>query len=336
MQNNNFFKNLKQTFIVAEIGNNHEGSLKNAKRLIDEASKARVDAVKFQTCEPENFISRLDLPRIKKLKKVKFSENQIFELSKYAKKKKLIFFSTPLDLNSAKFLNKVSKIFKIASCDNDYLDLIDQVLSYKKPTIISTGLVSIKFLKKLEKRIFSKFKKNQPSLAFLHCVSSYPTKKNEVNLNSIKLMQDTLKNSVIGYSDHTKGIKACIYAVAAGAKIIEKHFTLDKKFSKNFDHHISSDPKEMKKLVNQIRDLEVYLGQNKKTPSLNEITNEKKLRRSIFYSKNLKAKSKIKKKDLIMKRPGIGLNFKDKNKIINKILFKNVYKDQIVQLGDFV
>jgi len=335
MKNFSFFKDLKKTFIIAEIGNNHEGSFANAKKLILEAAKAKVDAVKFQTCEPEKFISNLDVERIKKLNRVKFSKEQILKLQKYAKKKGIIFFSTPLDFSSAKLLKGICPIIKIASCDNDYLDLIYEVLTYKVPIIISTGLVDIKYLKSLEKKLIYKFKNKNPQLAFLHCISSYPAKKSEVNLNVINEMKKSLKHSVIGYSDHTKGIQACVYAVAAGARIIEKHFTLDKKFSKNFDHHLSANPKEMKKLVNKIRDLEIYLGQSKKSIVSSEKKNIKILRRSVFYVKNLKSNHFIKKDDLIMKRPGIGLAYKDIQNIINKKLLKNVMKDQLVNFKDF-
>jgi len=333
-KNFSFYK--KKTFIIAEIGNNHEGNYSLAKKLISKAADCEVDAVKFQTCIPENFISNLDPERIKKLNKVSFSKKQLVSLSNYAKKKKIIFFSTPLDLNSAKFLNKFCPIFKVASCDNNYYDLIDEICKYNKPLIISSGMADIKLLKKLEKKIFKKINnKKKFQLAFLHCVSSYPADATAVNLNSIKYMKNKLKKSIIGYSDHTKGIKTCIYAVAIGAKIIEKHFTINKKYSKNFDHHLSADPNEMKKMVQEIRYLEKIQGDEFKKINKDEKKNIKTLRRSFFYKKNIKKNRIIKNSDLIMLRPGIGISNEYKKLLVGKFLSKNVKKGSLVRFGDF-
>ena len=182
-------KNYKnKVFIVAEIGNNHEGNFEIAKKLIKKAAECKVDAVKFQTFEPNLFYAKSEKKKLKKLKKFFLSIDQFKKLSYIAKKNNLVFFSTPLDLNSAKKLNKFQKIFKIASSDNNYLDLIDLVSKFKKDLIISTGFSDLKLLNKIYKLVNKNWKKlkNKPSLAFTHCVSSYPTRFEESNIFTIK------------------------------------------------------------------------------------------------------------------------------------------------------
>jgi len=260
------FKN--KVMIIAEIGNNHEGSFKLAKKLIEKAAKAGVDAVKFQTFETEKFVNDIDQLRYKRYKKFELSKEDFYKLSKFAKSKKLIFISTPLDIQSATYLSKCVDYFKISSGDNNYFQLIEKVLSYKKPVIISTGLLDhsgiIDLLKLIKKRKFPMKK-----IFFLHCVSDYPVKDNEANLISIKYLRDKFKMN-IGYSDHTLGVEASIMAVAFGAKIIEKHFTINKNYSNFRDHKLSADPKEMLKLVRSVRRSSIMNGVYTKKISKNE------------------------------------------------------------------
>ena len=271
-----------KVLIVAEIGNNHEGSFKLAKQLIKKAAKAGVDAVKFQTFTAEKFINDTDQLRYNRYKKFELSKKDFYNLSKFAKSKKLIFISTPLDIQSAIYLNKCVDYFKIASGDNNYLQLIKKVLSFKKPIIISTGLLGdleIADLIKLIKKNHFPMKK----VFFLHCVSDYPVKDNEANLTSIKYLKDKFKIN-IGYSDHTLGIEASINAVAYGAQIIEKHFTIDKNYSNFRDHKLSADPIEMMKLVKSVRRSSIMVGKYEKKISKGEKKNLKLIRRS-FYAK---------------------------------------------------
>ena len=257
------FSNLKKTFIIAEIGNNHEGNFSLAKKLIVEAKKSGADAVKFQTFIPDCFVSVREKERIKKLNKFQLSFDEFKKLSIFAKKNKINFFSTPLDLKSAKFLNSIQQTFKIASSDSNFSPLLRLIASFNKNMILSSGMTemnTIKTSKNLIFNIWKKNKKNKKKLILMHCVSSYPTPHSSANLLAIKTLEKTFKDCIIGYSDHTIGISAATTAVVLGAKVIEKHFTIDKNFSDFRDHQLSSDPKEMRELVERIRTIEVTLG----------------------------------------------------------------------------
>ena len=259
------FNPSKNIFIIAEIGNNHEGNFNIAKKLIKAAADSGVDAVKFQTFITKDFVSS-DHPSFERLKKFEFTHQQFLELKRFANKKNLNFISTPLDFKSASFLKRNCKIIKIASGDNNFYDLINIFLNYNKQLVISTGMMNnntindlIKFIKKKSGNKF--LKKN---LCLLHCISSYPAEDNSLNLMSIKYLSDKYKEINIGYSDHSVGGDACIAAAALGAKIIEKHFTLSNNFSNFRDHKLSLNPADMKIMVKKIRKVEVQLGKYEK------------------------------------------------------------------------
>jgi len=326
----------KKVFIVAEIGNNHEGSFKVAKKLILKAKKCNVDAVKFQTFNPLNFYQKNQTKKIKKLKKYCLSHEQLKKLSAFAKKKRLIFFSTPLDLESATKLNKIQNVFKIASSDNDYFDLIKHISNFNKDIIISTGFSKLNLLKKIEKtirRIWKK-KKFNLNLSFLHCVSSYPTEFDQSNLFAIKTLKKKFKNCIIGYSDHTKGIFSCLIAVILGARIIEKHFTLDKNFSNFRDHQLSADPDEMATLVKNIRSLERMENLNIIKPQESEKKTYKLSRRSCVLINDLKKDQIIKYDNIVGLRPLKGVSIFNKEKIINKKVNKNMKAGAIINYKD--
>jgi len=313
------FKNLNRTndiFIIAEIGNNHEGNFNTAVKLIREAKKSGVDAVKFQTYKTENFINKFEKKRFKKLKSFELTFEQFYKLSKIAKKNNLKFISTPLDLVSANFLEKIVDFFKIASGDNNYYELINQVLNYKKPTIISTGLTNLRDLKNLlnfvKKKNFSLSK-----LAFLHCVSSYPVEKQYANLLSIKFLKKELPIT-IGYSDHTIGIAAPLGAVTLGAKIIEKHFTLDNNFSSFRDHKLSLNPKRMKEMVSAARVIPPMLGREEKKVNKEEIKTLRLMRRSLYAKNEIMRGQKILRNDINIVRPFVHLKPEDLKILIGK------------------
>ena len=323
----------KKVFIVAEIGNNHEGSFKIAKKMIYKAAAAGVDAVKFQTFLPEHFVSFKDQSRLNKLRGFQLSYEQFKSLSKIAKKKRLIFFSTPLDIKSAKFLNTIQPIFKIASGDNNFYPLIDTVAKFGKPIIVSTGVAKIDQIKKVYNKIlkvWSKKKKNNRNLAFLHCVSSYPVPNEQTNLASIIYLKKLFPDVVVGYSDHTIGINAAVLSVIAGARIVEKHFTLDKNLSDFRDHKLSADPREMRLMVNKIREAEKMLGKEEKKIQMCEKEMNISGRRSIAVARNLKSGTKLKKLDLIWVRPGKGFSPGNEKKIIGKKLNKSLNMGEII------
>ena len=318
-----------RTFIIAEIGNNHEGSYKIAKKLISLAAKAKVDAVKFQTFKTEDYINNKDKKRFARLKKFQLKEQEFIRLALYAKSKKLKFISTPFDIRSAIFLNKIVDSFKISSGDNNYYQLIKKVLSFKKHTIISTGLLSFNEIKNL----VSFIKKNRfplSKLSLLHCVSAYPVKDNEANLNSISFLKKKLKMP-IGYSDHTIGTEASVAATCLGAEIIEKHFTIDNNFSDFRDHKLSSDPDEMKRLVNLIRKTETILGKFNKNISKTEKINKKTTRRSIFAKTEIKKDEKITYEKIKIVRPAEGLEPLMLSRILGKKVLKKIKESEPIK-----
>ena len=323
----------KKVFVVAEIGNNHEGNFELAKDMIKEAAVAGVDAVKFQTFIPEKFVSFLDQSRINRLRSFQFSYKQFKELSKVAKKKGLIFFSTPLDLDSAKFLNTIQPIFKISSGDNNFYPLIDTVASFCKPMIISTGASDIRSLQKLYDRIskiWSSKEKRYQNLSFLHCVSSYPVPNEQVNLASIRYLKKMFPKIVIGYSDHTLGIDAAVLSVVAGARIVEKHFTLDKNYSDFRDHQLSADPEEMGIMVDEIRKAEKLLGKEEKKTQTCEKGMKIEGRRSIAVARDLPAGTKLSSVHLTWLRPAKSFLPGDEKKILGKKLRKDLKMGTII------
>jgi len=322
------FKNLKKTFIIAEIGNNHEGNYKNAIKLIDKAKKSGVDAVKFQTFETKNFVNKSEKKRFSRFTNFELSKKNFKKLSIYARKNGLKFISTPLDINSAKYLSNIVDIFKISSGDNNYFELIKTCAKYKKPLIISTGLINLleinRILKNLKELNFPLKK-----LSFLHCVSDYPVQFGEANLLSIRLLKNKLPIT-IGYSDHVIGDESCIVAVSFGAKIIEKHFTLNNNFSNFRDHKLSLNPDDMKKMVMKIRKVESMLGFYKKVISKNELKNFKSMRRSLYFTKDLQKGTILEKKHFKIVRPFNKFGPEDIKNFLGKKLKKNVKDSDIV------
>lgn len=326
------FLNKKKIFIVAEAGNNHEGSLKVAKKLIDKAAFAGADAIKFQTFNVESFVNKKEKKRVKQLNKYSLKINDFKKLSLYAKKKKIIFFSTPLDLKSATKLKKLQKLFKISSGDNNYFDLIKLTCSFGRPIIVSTGLADMKLIQKVYK-FLKKNKKIQFSkrnFALLHCVSSYPVPTTQANLLSIEFMKKNFKSISIGYSDHTIGMTACFVAASLGANVIEKHFTLDNNYSKFRDHKLSLNPQDFKEMVKKIREIENLLGKKEKNLKKCEIVGLKSSRRGLAFVSNLKKGHRLKSKDLIGLRPEKYFSVEKKLSFIGKTLKKNVLSGEFL------
>ena len=326
------FKKLKKTFIVAEIGNNHEGDIKLAKKLIYLAAKAGADAVKFQTFKTDFFIKKNEKKRFKRLKKFEFSHKDFLSLKRTAQKNKILFMSTALDFESANFLKKNTKIIKIASSDNNFFPLIKNLLLSKKFLIISTGMIDMKNLKEIINFVYKFVGKNvaHKKVAFLHCVSNYPVEPQYANLNSIRyLLQET--DFCIGYSDHTIGVEACLASVALGAKIIEKHFTIDKKFSNFRDHSISSDFSELKNIILSIRKLEKLLGEKGKFIQKIEKKILKSTRRASYSSKKIEAGELITINNTKFLRSSGVKNFLSLKDIIGKKARNRIKVNQIIK-----
>tara|TARA_Y100000590_G_scaffold468827_1_gene653351 strand:- start:277 stop:1284 length:1008 start_codon:yes stop_codon:yes gene_type:complete len=328
------FKNIfskNKPIIVAEIGNNHEGNFNRAIKLIDAAVNSGADAVKFQTYRVESYysIKYTDKKRLKRLKKFQLSFDQFKKLSVYSKKKKIVFYSTPFDIESALFLNKIQKLFKISSGDNNFLPLIKLIRTFNKPIVLSTGLLKYEEIKKIIKEFSNYNYKNK--LAILHCVSKYPALNNDLNLNSITFLKKKIPQYEIGYSDHSLTIDSCKAAMALGSYMVEKHFTLDKNISDFHDHKISANPKEFKELVKFSNDIYEMLGKFQKFPKKSETKNIKNFRRSPYANKDISKGSKIYFNDITWLRP-IKISACNNIKLIkNKKATNNIKKGDLIK-----
>ncbi len=321
----------EKVFIIAEIGNNHEGNFSLAEEMICLAAESGADAVKFQTIVPEKLVSLKQVDRINQLKKFQLSYENFKELSLIAEKEGVVFLSTPFDIESALFLNEFLPAFKISSGDNNFFPLIDIVAKTGKPIIMSTGLMTESEVKKsvnFIKRVWEKNKINQ-ELALLHCVSSYPTLIEDANLLSIVELQKISDN--VGYSDHTNGIDAAIISIALGARIVEKHFTIDNNYSDFRDHQLSANPNSFREMVFKIRQTEKLLGNNSINPRNKEIENKPYLRRSIVAKYDLPKSHVILPEDLDWVRPGKGLSPGNEKKIIGKKLKNSIKAGEIIK-----
>jgi N,N'-diacetyllegionaminate synthase len=326
-----------KVIIVAEIGNNHEGNFELAMEMINSAYESGADAVKFQTFIPEHYVSAVTDPeRVEKLGSFQLSFSEFEILKAESDRLGICFFSTPFDLKSAKFLNNIQSLFKISSGDNDFQALLKLTASFGKNLIISTGLCKDADVEAIYKLVMNIWKNTGSSaeLALLHCVSSYPVPDDEANLLAITTLKEKFPDVVIGYSDHVKGIEACLGAVALGARIIEKHFTLDKNYSTFRDHQLSSDPEEFKSLTLSIRRLETMLGEGSKIIQPCEEDIIKVARRSIASSKELAAGHIITTSDITWVRPGAGFSCKQESEILGKKLLRSVTKSQIFTKED--
>ena len=320
--------------IVAEIGNNHEGSFALAEEMIHRAADAGADAVKFQTFHTEQYVSQSNMDRFNRLKSFELTYDEFEALGNAAKKAGVIFLSTPFDLDSAEFLNNIVPAFKISSGDNNFYPLIAKIAGFGKPIMLSSGLAEMDRLYKSKDLIEEKWKSLQvdPGLAVLHCVSSYPVCRSEANLGAIRQIESKL-GCVVGYSDHTMGIEAAVLSVALGARIVEKHFTIDKNYSDFRDHQLSADPTEMVQLVRRIRETQEYIGTGQKVLQESEKANENLIRRSIAAKRDLAAGTRISAEDIAWVRPGGGLEPGREELVLGRKLGDSVYCGEMITLA---
>lgn len=325
-------------FIIAEAGVNHNGSVKLAKKLIDKAKEAGVDAVKFQTFKTENIVTikakqaKYQMKNIGKqesqsqymmLKRLELSSSDFRNLKRYCDKKKIIFLSTPHSgKKDVDLISKLCPAIKVGSGDLTNLPILEYIAKKQLPIILSTGMATLKEVKEAVKTILPTNKK----LILLHCTTNYPTPLNEVNLKAILTMRREFKLP-IGYSDHTEGINVSLVAVAFGACVVEKHFTLDKNLP-GPDHKASLEPKELKEMVKVIRETEKALGSGIKKPTKSEEKIKKVVRKSIVANIDIQKGSKIVTDMLIIKRPGTGeIKAKDYYKLLGKKSKRDIKKN---------
>ncbi len=302
------FKDRTKSLIIAEVGNNHEGDMGAARELVDRAAETGADAVKFQTFITEKFTAPTDPARIERLKQFQLSFDQFSELAERARAKGLMFFSTPLDLDSARFLATVVDAVKIASGDNTFWPLIECCADSGKPMIISTGISGEAEIREAVDRVSARWTLAgiTGDLALLHCIVSYPAPAEQANLGAIAALKAAFPNQTVGYSDHTMGLDAAVIAVAMGARVIEKHFTLANDYSDFRDHQLSANPTDMADLVRRIRAVEAMTG----TGALGTMDCERDLvtpvRRSIAAARDLPAGHVLTIDDIVWLRPGDG------------------------------
>ena len=315
----------KRIMIVAEIGNNHEGDFALAQDLIGLAAEAGAHAVKFQTYRTEQYISRREERRFARLKSYELSPEQFAQLSDVASATGLLFFSTPLDLPSVAVLAPLVSALKIASGDNTFFPLLEAAAQTGKPIILSAGLATIAELRASVAVIERTWAANaiKQKLAILHCVSSYPVRPHEANLAAIQQLRDVFRCTV-GYSDHTLGIDAAALSVALGARIVEKHFTIDKHHSDFRDHQLSADPAEFGELVQRIQSFTTLIGHGRKTPQSGERVGLESMRRSIAARRELSAGTVIVADDLTWVRPAGGIAPGDERRLLGRKLKQHV------------
>ena len=325
-----------KTFIIAEAGVNHNGSMEIAKRLIDKAAEAGVDCVKFQTYIAENVMSKYapkaeyqvnntgcEESQLDMVKKLELSFEDFEELKRYTEDKGLMFLSTPFDLESCDFLNNLGlNIFKIPSGEITNLPYLRKINSFKKDVILSTGMAALDEIQ----AALDVLKDCKVSL--LHCTTEYPCPYDAVNMNAMLTMKEKF-NLPVGYSDHTQGIEIPVMAAAMGAQIIEKHFTLDKNME-GPDHKASLEPDELKQMVKAIRNVEKAFGDGKKEPQPAEIKNIAIARKSIIAKCNIKKGEIFTEKNLTTKRPGNGISPMKWDEIIGTAATKDYLEDELI------
>lgn len=327
-----------KSFIIAEAGVNHNGSVELAKKLVDAAKEAGADAVKFQTFKTKNLVTKDarkaeyqiknsgEESQYEMIKKLELSGNEFWEIAKYSEDKGIIFLSSPFDAESVDLLDKIDiPAFKIASGEITNFPLLKRIAKKQKPVILSTGMSTIG---EVEEAI-NLIEKYNDDIILMHCLTNYPAKKEDTNLNVIKTLEYTFKRPV-GFSDHTSGIEMSVAAVALGSCVIEKHFTIDRSLP-GPDHKASLEPQELSEMVKAIRNIENGLGNGVKKPTDDEIKIKKLVRKSIVAKEDIPKGSVIEEEMLDIKRPGTGIEPKYLDELVGKELIKDVKKDDLLK-----
>jgi N,N'-diacetyllegionaminate synthase len=333
---------MTKTLIIAEAGVNHNGDIQLAKKLIDAAANAGVDYVKFQTFKSDKLVSKnaekasyqkentgdSSESQLKMLQKLELSEADHLELIAYCKSKQIKFLSTAFDLDSIAFLNELNiDLFKVPSGEITNYPYLEKIGSLGKPIIISTGMATIQDIENAI-NIVTKNGASLNDITVLHCNTEYPTPMHDVNLKAMQAIADRF-NVPIGYSDHTLGIEIPIAAVALGATVIEKHFTLDKTL-KGPDHKASLEPDELKNMVTSIRHIEKALGHGKKEPTQSELKNKDIARKSIVASKTISKGDIFSEDNITTKRPGNGISAMEWPNVIGTTAKRDYLEDDLI------
>lgn len=332
----------RKTFIIAEAGVNHNGSLELAKEMVDVAVNAGADAIKFQTFKAEMVVSKYAKKAEYQKKTTNKSETQLDmirsleldttahkELYQYCQTRDIEFLSSPFDISSIEFLHSLGlEIIKIPSGEITNLPYLKKIGSLKKKIILSTGMADLGEIEDALD-ILIQSGTSRENITVMHCNTEYPTPIEDVNLQAIKTIKAAFPGIKVGYSDHTLGIEVSIAAVAMGAKVIEKHFTLNKEMA-GPDHSASLEPDELKSMTITIRNIEKAMGDGIKKPSPSEFKNIKSSRKSIVAACNIQKGEKFSEDNITVKRPGNGINPMRWDKLIGQRAKKDFQKDELI------
>lgn len=335
---------MSRTLIIAEAGVNHNGSIELAKQLIDAAAEAGVDYIKFQAFKTENLVSRqaakaeyqkrntgeTDDSQFSMLKKLELSPEQHFELMEYCRQKKVCFFSTAFDLESIDLLSELGlEMWKIPSGEITNYPYLKKIARQGKPVILSTGMSDLQDIANAM-NVLEKYGITREQITVLHCNTEYPTPLTDVNLRAMETIREQLGVKV-GYSDHTVGIEVPIAAVALGATVIEKHFTLSRTLE-GPDHKASLEPGELKAMVSAIRNIEVALGNKDKKVTASEAKNMAVARKSIVAAREIKAGELFTEENISVKRPGNGISPMEWENVLGRCASRDFQADDLIEL----
>lgn len=330
-----------KVIIIAEAGVNHNGDFNLAKQMVDAAKEAGVDYVKFQTFRPEKLVSRyaekaeyqkkatgVDESQLQMLKKLTLSDDNFIELKHYCDEIGIGFISTPFDLESIDFLETFDMDFwKVPSGEVTDLPYLEAIAKTGRKVIMSTGMCNVEEIN-VAVAVLEHY--NVPEIVLLHCNTQYPTPFEHVNLKAMDTIKDETRKGV-GYSDHTQGIEVPIAAVAMGAEVIEKHFTLDKNME-GPDHKASLNPAELTAMVSSIRNIEKAMGNGSKKVSPSENANKSVVRKSIVASKAIKRGEMFTAENLTTKRPGNGISPMLWHSVVGKVAIRDFKEDELIEI----
>lgn len=329
---------MNKVMIIAEAGVNHNGSMELARKLVLEAKKAGADYVKFQSFKTEKLVSKFaekaeyqkkttgsEESQFAMIKKLELSENDHLELIAYCKELGIGFSSSPFDKDGIGYLDSLNvDFFKVPSGEITNLPYLRELAKYKRPVILSTGMCTMEDVRDALQVL------KDSDVTVLHCNTEYPTPMKDVNLKAMLTLRDKF-NVKIGYSDHTLGVEVPISAVALGATVIEKHFTLDKTME-GPDHRASLEPNELKLMVDSIRNIEKALGTGVKEPSESERKNMAIARKSIVANGFIKAGEVFTEANVTTKRPGTGISPMKWDSVIGQKAKRDFHEDEIIEL----
>lgn len=332
---------MNKVCIIAEAGVNHNGNIDNAFKMVDVAKRAGADYVKFQTFIPKNLASKYaekakyqkkttnsDESQLSMLERLVLKDFEYEELKEYCKKIGIGFLSTAFDLDSIHFLEKLGcEIWKIPSGEVTNYPYLVEIAKKHQPIILSTGMCK---MEEIEEAVSVLEENGAGEITLLHCTTEYPTPFTDVNLKAMCTMKEHFDRQV-GYSDHTKGIEVPIAAVAMGATVIEKHFTLDRNME-GPDHKASLEPDELKQMVDSIRNIELALGTGVKEPADSEKKNIEIARKSIVANRAIKAGEILTEENITTKRPGNGISPMRWKEVLGTAAVKDFEEDEFIEL----